>query len=170
MKKIVLILCLMLGICYGQANAEVYCYSDESVNFTMKVEYLTYDTHANIVIKNLSVPVHGRADFTVDAQSGMTFFVEGYDVYGSYWLMTCSSTLAIGAVYTNNPKVITEKFHALLPCYDENDAIIGLLEFKGTYNKSKDTWTGSGTYTGGQEAMIIKSTASAQLIPKTCSF
>ena len=170
MKKIVLILCLMLGICYGRANAQVYCYSDESVNFTMRIEYSTDDIHGNVVIKNLSVPVHGRADFTVDVQSGMTFFVEGYDVYGSYWLMTCSSTLAIGAVYTNNPKVITERFHVLLQCYDQNNAIIGLLELKATYNESKDTWTGSGTYTGGQEYMIIKSTASAQLIPKTCSF
>ena len=170
MKRIMLILCLMLGICYGQANAEVYCYSDESVNFTMKVEYLTYDTHGNIVIKNLSVPIKGRADFWVDVQSGVTIGLEGYDVYGSYYGVVCSSTLEIGAVLTDNPKVITEKFHALLSCYDENDAIIGLLEFKGTYNESKDTWTGSGTYTGGQEAEIIKSTASAQLIPKACPF
>jgi len=158
----------MLGICYGRANAQVYCYSDESVNFTMRVEYSTYDTHGNVVIKNLSIPIKGRTDFTVDVQSGVTFFTEGYDVYGSYWSVTCSSTLGIGAVLTDNPKVPTERFHALLQCYDENNAIIGLLELKATYNERTDTWTGSGTYTGGDEAAIMKSTASAQLIPKTC--
>ena len=168
MKKIMLILCLMLGICYGRANAQVYCYSDESVNFTMRVEYSTYDTHGNVVIKNLSIPIKGRTDFTVDVQSGVTFFTEGYDVYGSYWSVTCSSTLGIGAVLTDNPKVPTERFHALLQCYDQSNVIIGLLELKATYNESKDTWTGSGTYTGGDEAAIMKSTASAQLIPKTC--
>jgi hypothetical protein len=134
----------------------------------MRVEYSTYDTHGNVVIKNLSIPIKGRTDFTVDVQSGVTFFTEGYDVYGSYWSVTCSSTLGIGAVLTDNPKVPTERFHALLQCYDQSNVIIGLLELKATYNESKDTWTGSGTYTGGDEAAIMKSTASAQLIPKTC--
>jgi hypothetical protein len=136
----------------------------------MRVEYATYDTRGNVVIKNLSIPIYARADWTVDLQSGVTFGSEGYDAYGSYYRVVCSSTLGIGALLTDNPKVITERFHALLQCYDENNAIIGLLELKATYNKSKDTWTGSGTYTGGDVATIIKSTASAQFIPKTCSF
>ncbi len=171
MKKIVLILCLMLGICYGQANAQVYCYSDETVNFTMRVEYSAYDTHGNIVIKSLSVPIRGRADFIVDAQSEVTSFgAEGYDIYGTYWWLACSSTLEIGAVVTSNPRVLTERFHALLECYDENNVVIGWLELKATYNENKDTWTGTGTYTGGDGGAIIKSTASAQLLPKACFF
>ncbi len=170
MKKIMLILSLMLGIWCGQADAQVSCYSDESVNFTMRVEYSTYDTRGNIVIKNLSIPIYGRADWIVDVQSGVDFGLEGYDAYGDYYWVVCSSTLGIGAVLTNNPKVITEKFHILLQCYDENDAVIGLLELKATYSESRNTWTGTGTYTGGDEAAIIKSTASAQLIPKVCSF